>query len=72
MVRLRELRVRKLYSIRGLAKAAGVSDRTVWVTEAGQSRPSLATIRKLSQVLEVDPMEVDEFKEAMDRAMRTN
>ena len=71
-MRLRELRVRKLYSIRGLAKAAGVSDRTVWVAEAGQSRPSLATIRKLSQALEVDPMEVDEFKEAMERAMGTN
>ena len=72
MVRLRELRVLKLYSIRGLAKAAEVSDRTVWVAETGQSRPSLTTIRKLSRALEVDPLDVDEFKEAMDRASGTS
>lgn len=70
-MRLRELRVRKLYSIRGLAKAAGVTGKTVRTTEAGQSIPSLSTIRKLSNALEVDPMDVDEFREAMDRAMGT-
>ena len=68
-MRLRELRVRKLYSIRGLARAAQVSEKSIRAVEAGQWRPSLATIRKLSQLLEVDPMDVDEFKEAMQRAM---
>ena len=68
-MRLRELRVRKLYSIRGLARAAQVSEKSIRAVEAGQWRPSLATIRKLSQVLEVDPMEVNEFEEAMRRAM---
>ena len=68
-MRLRELRVRKLYSIRGLAKTAEVADKTVRTTEAGHSVPSLSTIRKLSRVLEVDPMDVDEFREAMRRAI---
>ena len=68
-MRLRELRVRKLYSIRGLARAAQVSEKSIRAVEAGQWRPSLATIRKLSQVLEVDPMDVNEFEEAMLRAM---
>ena len=68
-MRVRELRIRKLYSIRGLAKTAGVADKTVRTTETGQSIPSLSTIRKLSQVLEVDPMEVDEFKDAITRAI---
>ena len=68
-MRLRELRVRKLYSIRGLAKAAGVSEKSIRAVEAGQWRPSLSTIRKLTELLEVDPMEVDEFREAMNRAM---
>ena len=68
-MRLRELRVTKLYSIRGLARAAQVSEKSIRAVEAGQWRPSLATIRKLSQLLEVDPMDVDEFKEAMHKAM---
>ena len=68
-MRVRELRIRKLYSIRGLAKTAGVTGKTVRTTETGQSIPSLSTIRKLSQVLEVDPMEVDEFKDAITRAI---
>lgn len=71
-MRLREIRIRKLYSIRGLAKAAGLSDSTVRTVENGQVRPSLSTIRKLSSLLDIDPMEVDEFREAIDRAMGTD
>ena len=71
-MRLRELRVRRLYSIRGLAKAAGVSERSIRAIETREWRPSLATIRKLTTLLDIDPMEVDEFKEAMGRAMGTN
>ncbi len=71
-MRLREIRIRKLYSIRGLAEVAGLSDSTVRTVESGQVRPSLSTIRKLSTLLDIDPMEVDEFKEAMKRAMGEN
>ncbi len=71
-VRLREIRIRKLYSIRGLAEVAGLSDSTVRTVESGQVRPSLSTIRKLSTLLDIDPMEVDEFKEAMKRAIGEN
>ena len=68
-MRLRELRVRKLYSVRGLAKEAQVSEKSIRAIEAGEWGPSLATIRKLSAILEAEPMEVDEFKVAMEKAM---
>jgi len=69
VVRLREMRVRSLFSIRGLASAAGISDKTIRGIESGQRRPSLATIRKVSSILQIDPAEIDEFKEAMNRAI---
>ena len=71
-MRLRELRVRRLYSIRGLAEAAGVSERSIRAIETREWGPSLTTIRKLTALLDVDPMEVEEFKQALDRAMGTN
>lgn len=66
MKSLREWRVARLYSIRRLAAAAELSPRTIQEAEAGRRMPSLETIRKLSEVLEVEPGEVAEFKAAMD------
>ena len=69
-MRLREHRVLNLYSIRGLGKAAQVSAKSIWAVESGLWRPSLATIRKLSTFLEIEPTEVDEFKEALGMAIK--
>ena len=66
MATLRECRRRKLYSIVNLAKAAGVSTKTIVDLEHGRTVPQLLTIRKLSEQLGVDPTEVDEFRTAIE------
>jgi transcriptional regulator with XRE-family HTH domain len=55
--RLAEIRLRRAYSQRDLAKAAHVSPRTVAYAEAGDS-VSLRTQRKLAEVLKVEPHEL--------------
>ena len=54
---LQRWRTRRAYSQRDLAKAADVSARTITYAENGYS-VSLRTVRKLSQVLNVDPSEL--------------
>lgn len=69
-MRLVELRADRLLSIRGLAQKAGVSQRTVHTVERGMSKPTLNTVRKLCAALEIDPREVDEFREAIENTVR--
>ncbi len=68
-MRLKELRIKNLHSVRGLAKEAGVAERSIRAIESEEWRPSLATIRKLSEFFAIDPMEVDEFKEAIEEKL---
>jgi len=68
-MKLRELRVRRLLSTRELARKAGVSTSTIHTIETGKTVPRLSVVRKLSEALEVSPEEVDEFREAMARAL---
>lgn len=65
---LRDVRVDRLYSIRGLARAAGISPASVLDAEAGKRLPRLDTIRKLAATLEVDPSAVVEFAAAIEAA----
>ena len=69
MPALREVRVRRLLSMRQLAKVAGVAPTTVYLIEAGQRLPHFETMRKLAAALEVEPDEVDEFRAAMEAAV---
>jgi len=69
-MRLVELRAARLLSLRGLAQKAGVSRRTVNTVERGITRPTLETVRKISVALEIDPHEVDEFREAIENTIR--
>ena len=62
MATLRQTRVARLLTIRGLAQRAGVAPSTVYLTEAGRTRPSLRVIRQLSAVLAVAPEAIDEFR----------
>jgi DNA-binding XRE family transcriptional regulator len=66
MATLKECRRRRLLSIAGLAKAAGVSTRTIVDIEHGRTVPRLLTIRKLSEQLEIDPVDVEEFQRAIE------
>ncbi len=62
MPTLREVRVSRLLTMRELARRAGVALSTVYLLEAGRTRPSLRVIRKLSAALGVAPEAVDEFR----------
>ena len=69
MPTLREVRIRSLLSIRELARRAGVAQRTIVEAEAGRQVPRPATMRKLAEALRIDPMEVDEFRTAIETAV---
>jgi transcriptional regulator with XRE-family HTH domain len=69
MPKLRELRIRRLLSLRELAKRASVAQRTIVEAEAGRQVPRPATMRKIAAALEVDPLEVNEFRTAIEDAI---
>ena len=69
MPTLREVRIRRLLSQRELAKRANVAQRTVVEAEAGRQVPHPKTMRKLAEALEVGPMEIDEFRAAIESAV---
>jgi transcriptional regulator with XRE-family HTH domain len=64
-MKLVEVRRSRLMSTRELSRQAGVSTKTISDIELGRTTPALFTIRKLVEALEIDPMEVDEFRDAI-------
>jgi transcriptional regulator with XRE-family HTH domain len=54
---LERIRLQRAYSQAALARAAGVSDRTVRHAEQGRS-VSLLSLRKLASALKVDPTDL--------------
>jgi transcriptional regulator with XRE-family HTH domain len=56
--RLRELRVEKALSLRALGEITGVAYDTINKLENGHRPARLATIRKLAEVLGVEPKEL--------------
>ena len=70
MATLREERVRRLLSVRALAKRAGVAPTTVHLIETGRRRPQYLTIHRLSEALGVDPVEVEEFRAVLEATQR--
>ena len=64
-MKLVEIRRVRLMTTRELSQKAGVSRQTIIDIENGRGHPALSTIRKLSEALEVDPMEVNEFRDAI-------
>ena len=63
---MKEIRQGRCIGVRRLSSGAPVAPRTIITTEKGDSTPSLETIRKISRFLKVDPMEVAEFREALE------
>ncbi len=53
--KLREMRLARGLSVRGLAKEAGVSTETVYSVEHGKRQPNLTTLGKLARALGVNP-----------------
>ena len=59
---LKRVRTARLFTVRGLAAAAGVSPHTVHEVETGKRPPRFGTIKRLSAALGVDPSEIAEFR----------
>jgi DNA-binding XRE family transcriptional regulator len=53
-------------SVRDLGEKAGVSTKTIVQLDHGRQLPNFGTIQKLSQALDVQPMEVTEFAAAIE------
>ena len=56
--RLKELRRKKVLSLRELEEKSGVSYNTIWRIEDGRQGAHPKTIRKLAEALGVDPNEL--------------
>ena len=69
MVSLREARIRHLLSLQALAQRAGVAINTVHFAETGRQVPRFASMRKIAVALELEPTEIDEFREAIEVAV---
>ncbi|HLH25724.1 MAG TPA: helix-turn-helix transcriptional regulator [Chloroflexota bacterium] len=65
MASLRQTRTDRLLTIRELAQQAGVSPSTIYLVEAGRTRPSFRVIRLLAHALAVEPRSVEEFARVM-------
>ncbi len=62
---LRDARREKLISIETLSEMSGVSTKTIVETELQRSAPKLRTIKRLSEALDVAPLEIEEFADAI-------
>ena len=64
-MKLGEARRDRLITQRELATRAGVSAGTITRIERGNVAPSLETIRKICDVLGMQPREIDEFRDVI-------
>jgi DNA-binding XRE family transcriptional regulator len=55
-----------MLSQRDLAQEAGVTQKTIVDLELGRVEPHLQTMRKLAAALGVEPLEVKEFRKAIE------
>ena len=53
--RLKKVRLRRMYTQRELAEAAGLSERAIVELEANRREPRPGTLRKLVAALNVEP-----------------
>jgi transcriptional regulator with XRE-family HTH domain len=62
----RQARARRLLAVRELAARAGLAPATVYQIEHGRTRPHYRSIRLLSKVLGVEPMQIIEFAQVIE------
>jgi transcriptional regulator with XRE-family HTH domain len=58
VAKLKELRQRRVLTLRELEEESGVSYNTIWRLENGHTEARPSTIRKLAVVLGVEPAEL--------------
>lgn len=68
-MKLREMRLRRFWTLKQLAEAAGVGESTIRAIESGRELPSLRTSTRLAQALGVEPSEIDEAVAAVERGI---
>jgi transcriptional regulator with XRE-family HTH domain len=67
MPSLREVRADRLLSMRELAALAQVALSRIYFIEKGRTVPRLSIVRRLAAALQVDPLTVDEFRQAIEQ-----
>ncbi len=66
VVKLRQLRRRRVLTLRELEDVSGVSYNTIWRLENGYREARPSTIRKLAKALKVEPEELVRVEEGED------
>jgi len=69
-MKLREWRIQKVMTQKELAQRAGVAEVTVAAIERGHQLPSPRTSRRLAEALGIEPTEIDEVKEYIERSLK--
>jgi transcriptional regulator with XRE-family HTH domain len=69
-MRLKAWRAQRLITQEGLAQSSGVSIHTIRGIEAGKHLPAVRTARRLAEALGVDPVEIDEVADAIEKAKK--
>ena len=68
-MRLSEARAEKLFAVGRFAQAVGVSRGAIYAIEAGRWLPSLDTVKRMCEVLEIEnPRDIEEFSAAIEKA----
>ena len=67
---LRAVRADRVLSMRELADAACVASSTIALTEAGQTTPRPASMRRIARALGVHPLAIAEFRRAFEARAR--
>ena len=66
-MRLKAWRAQRVMTQKDLADKSGVSFFTIQGLEQGKHLPSIRTAQKIAEALAVEPLEIDEVAEAMQR-----
>ena len=69
-MKLRELRIQKALTQKVLAEQAGIAAVTVAAIERGVQLPTLSTGRKLAETLGVEPNDIEEVQQAIERELK--
>ena len=64
-MKLAVLRRQRNLTQKGLAEVSGLSNHTIMNIEKSYYRPTTETIGAVAEALEIDPMDVDEFRAAV-------
>jgi transcriptional regulator with XRE-family HTH domain len=66
MATLRSIRRNQLLSQRDLARRTGLTVSTIHLIEAGRTQPRLSVMCRLCGALNVQPLDVDEFRTVLE------